>query len=232
MHAVVPNFCDLTALPSSRRVRVVVVLIHHNAHMLIKPELDTLLKMMYLQGRFNRIMRQLHVVFVLLAFTVFAAEDQSGLIPSSIAHREQQSYFNLKIFWEQGFRWQGSTTERKWCMTCRSSKCSNGTGIKVSRCDKDDPRQQFYFDDRRIRSRKNKDMCLKRYGRYIALDDCSRSSDQVWSNLRTDAPFELQIPGNESKCASQHHHPKDGEKVYMNSCKLARSAHTDKWVVY
>lgn len=45
-------------------------------------------------------------------------------------------------------------------------------------------------------------------------------------------PFELQMPGNEEKCASQHHHPKDKEEVYMESCKLAEKADTSKWVVY
>jgi hypothetical protein len=190
-----------------------------------------LLRMSGFQRLANDTMRHLHVALLLLAFTVLAAEEQSEQTPTT-THRELESYFNLKIYWQQGYRWQGSTKEQKWCMKCRSDNCSDGTGIKIARCDKDDPRQQFYFDDRRIRSRKNNDMCLKRYGRYIAMDGCDNSSDQVWSNLRTDAPFELQIPGNGSKCASQHHHPKDGEKVYMNSCKLAQRSTTDKWIVF
>ena len=203
------------------------------------------------------------IAFILLSFTAFAAEDQSAIVPAetqselnptiehrehestifaaeaqsklnpTVEHRELESAFNLRIYWQQGYLWQGSSKERKWCMKCRSSNCSDGTGIKVARCDRDDPRQQFYFDNRRIRSRKNTDMCLKRYGRYIAMDGCdSNDSDQRWSNLSTGAPFELQIPGNDSKCASQHHHPKDGEVLYMNSCTLARRSTTDKWVVY
>lgn len=189
------------------------------------------LRMVSFQQLVHFTMKRFHVAVILLSFTVFAAEDQSDPIPT-VEHRELESYFNLKLYWQQGYRWQGSTTERKWCMKCRSSQCSDGTGIKIARCDKDDERQHFYFDGSMIRSRKNNDMCLKRYGRFIALDGCDNSSDQSWSNLRTDAPFELQIPGNGSKCVSQHHHPKDGEKLYMNSCKLAQRNKTDKWVVY
>lgn len=200
-----------------------------------------MVRMIGFQRFANDTMRRLQLAIILLAFTVFAAEDPSepAILPPAVVaaaeHRELESqHFNLKLYWQQGYRWQGSSSERKWCMKCRSNNCSDGTGIKIARCDKDDPRQQFYFDNRRIRSRKNNGMCLKRYGRYIALDGCDNSdSDQVWSNLRTDGgPFELQIPGNGSKCASQHHHPKDGEKVYMNSCKLAQRSTTDKWVVY
>jgi hypothetical protein len=45
-------------------------------------------------------------------------------------------------------------------------------------------------------------------------------------------PFELQMPGNTEKCATQHHHPKDDEEVYMEDCKLAEKTDTSYWVVY
>lgn len=64
------------------------------------------------------------------------------------------------------------------------------------------------------------------------MTKCSSNKDQKWRGLRKDMPFELQIPGNTEKCASQHHHPKDKEEIYMESCKLAEKADTEKWVVY
>ncbi len=113
-----------------------------------------------------------------------------------------------------------------------SNRCSKGSGIKIARCKKDDWRQHFFFDDGRIRSRRNKDVCLERDGRSIHLQNCNKSRDQIWGSLRKDEPFQLRIPGNSAKCASQHHHPKDGEKVYMTSCKKSVGNRTDKWIVY
>lgn len=118
-------------------------------------------------------------------------------------------------------------------MKCRSNLCSRGSGIKIDRCDRSDQRQHFFFDSGRVRSRKNKSVCLTRRGRSIRFDSCGSSNpDQVWSTLTKDGPFELSPPGNDAKCASQHHHPREDEKVYMTSCKLSRESQTDKWIVY
>ena len=149
-----------------------------------------------------------------------------------VRRRLPGSYFNVRLYWKEGYRWQGSTSEKFWCMKCQSSGCNKGSGVKISKCDRDDWRQHFFFDDGRIRTRRNLDVCLERSGRSIIFKGCNGSNDQVWDSLRKDEPFRLQIPGSDSKCASQHHHPKDGEKLYMASCKLASDNDTGKWVVY
>ena len=141
-------------------------------------------------------------------------------------------YFNLRLFWRKDYRWQETSRETFWCMTCTSSSCSPGSKVEVKWCNRSDSRQQWYFDNDKIRSRKNKQLCLQRYGRSIKLNECSSNKDQKWGGLRKDMPFELQIPGNTEKCASQHHHPKDREEIYMESCKLAEKADTEKWVVF
>merc|ERR1719253_1953864 len=138
----------------------------------------------------------------------------------------------MRLFWKQGYKWQESGSEKKWCMKCASSKCPKGSGLKIGRCDKTDWRQHFFFDDGRVRSRRNKDVCLERKGRSIELSTCKHSFNQIWDSLKKDEPFQLRIPGNDLKCASQHHHPKDGEKIYMTSCKKSRISQSDKWVVY
>ena len=66
----------------------------------------------------------------------------------------------------------------------------------------------------KIRSRGNKQMCLQRTGREIRLRRCSKSRYQRWSELPKNRPFELQMPGNSDKCVSQHHHPKENERIY------------------
>lgn len=184
-------------------------------------------------------MARLHIALVLIAAactaTAAATEDKSSRPKRVIKNAQQRNlitYFNMRLYWKQGYQWQESSSEKKWCMKCRSNRCSKGTGIKVARCNRDDWRQNFFFDDGRIRSRRNKDVCLERQGRSIVLDNCNSSQDQVWATLRKDEPFQLRIPGNMDKCVSQHHHPRQDEKIYMTSCKRSTQSQTDKWVVY
>lgn len=141
-------------------------------------------------------------------------------------------YFNLRLFWDRSYRWQESSRETFWCMACTPSTCEPGSKVDLEWCDRNDDSQQWYFDNYKIRSRKNKQMCLQRFGRSIKLQSCTRSKYQKWNELRKDMPFELQIPGNTDSCASQHHHPKAKEEIYMETCKLAEKADTSKWVVY
>ena len=39
-------------------------------------------------------------------------------------------------------------------------------------------------------------------------------------------------PSGNSRCLSQHHHPKAGEIIELTNCALAASHDTDKWNVY
>ena len=81
-------------------------------------------------------------------------------------------YFSLHL------RWQGKTEEKFWCIQCTQSNCSKGSGVRVDKCDREDERQQFYYDDGRIRSKKDHSMCFERRGRSIELDSCSKSINQ------------------------------------------------------
>ena len=176
---------------------------------------------------------RLRVAIVVLACQAAAAVDEvSNPKPREGKRELLGSYFNMRLFWKEGYRWQENPAERKWCMKCQNNRCSRGTGIKIAKCNRDDWRQHFFFSEGRIRSRRNKDVCLKRDGRSIVLSNCSNSQNQKWDTLRKDREFQLRPPGNSEKCASQHHEPKEGEKVYMTSCKRSRSCRTDKWNIY
>lgn len=170
-----------------------------------------------------------------------------------------KTYLNLRLHWQRGYRWQESSKEKFWCLACKR-ECNLNDGVDIQWCNRSDAKQQFYFDNGKIRSGRNKRMCLTRMGRSIKLRSCSSTQHQKWSGLSSSGrgPFALQIPGNSDKCGklqklnvfhsflstdslifalhhmtvSQHHHPKAGEDVYMESCKLARMANTDKWVAY
>lgn len=182
---------------------------------------------------------QLHVLCILLVSHLVHCTNENDFASKEAfeldqADRDLQTkpYVNIRLFWDRSYRWQETSKETFWCMTCSSSSCEKNSKVEVKWCNRSDSRQQWYFDRDKIRSRKNKRMCLQRSGRSIKLKPCSRSKYQKWSELRKDKPFELQIPGNSDKCASQHHHPKDREEIYMESCKLAEKADTSKWVAY
>eukprot|EP00584_Thalassiosira_punctigera_P016278 CAMPEP_0172570780 /NCGR_PEP_ID=MMETSP1067-20121228/128820_1 /TAXON_ID=265564 ORGANISM="Thalassiosira punctigera, Strain Tpunct2005C2" /NCGR_SAMPLE_ID=MMETSP1067 /ASSEMBLY_ACC=CAM_ASM_000444 /LENGTH=184 /DNA_ID=CAMNT_0013362953 /DNA_START=45 /DNA_END=596 /DNA_ORIENTATION=- len=184
---------------------------------------------MALEGWINRFVAQLRVALVLVALKSAAAVKDSSRRKPRRARRELNNHFNMRIYWKEGYRWQESSSEKKWCMQCKTNRCLKNSGLKIEQCDRGDWRQHFYFDDGRIRSRRNKAVCLEREGRSIVLENCNGSRDQVWDELRKDEPFQLRIPGNSEKCASQHHHPRQGEKVYMTSCKRSVFSQSDKW---
>lgn len=189
---------------------------------------------MTLIGKARRLVIQLQIALIVMAYNAAATDVSSRSRPKDVQRElSDDYYFNMKLHWQKGYRWQGSSSERKWCMQCRSNRCSKGSSIKIMRCNKDDWKQHFFFDDGKIRSRRNKDVCLERQGRSISLSNCSsRRQGQIWARLTKDEPFQLKIPGVADKCVSQHHHPKHNEKVYMTSCKRSVYSKTDKWITY
>eukprot|EP00956_Cyclotella_meneghiniana_P028135 scaffold64934_cov55-Cyclotella_meneghiniana.AAC.2 len=192
---------------------------------------------MYWKNAFRWIVAQIHIIAL---FAADSPEHYNGYLRRGLSKAESwlrgddsgNKYFNLRMYWQKGYKWQDSNSEKFWCIECTRSSCSKGSDIRIARCDRKDSRQQFYYDNGRIRSRKNKSMCFERKGRQIKLDSCDGSNSQKWDELSTTRAFQLRIPGNSVFCGSQHHHPKDGENVYMTSCKKSRSNKTDKWIAY
>mmetsp|Transcript_13485 Transcript_13485/g.22972 ORF Transcript_13485/g.22972 Transcript_13485/m.22972 type:complete len:188 (+) Transcript_13485:220-783(+) len=187
---------------------------------------------MKIKGIAHRLVAQLHIALILIVYKATTANASSNRNKLRKTRRQLNSHFNMRLFWKKGYRWQESSSEKKFCMQCRSDRCSKGSGLKIEKCDKGNWRQHFYFDDGRIRSRKNKSVCLERDGRSLHLQTCNNSLDQKWDRLKKGEPFQLRVPGDPYKCASQHHHPKKGEKLYMTSCKRSVASETDKWIVY
>ena len=37
--------------------------------------------------------------------------------------------FSLKLYWKNGYTWQESTSEKKWCVECEGSSCGDGGGL-------------------------------------------------------------------------------------------------------
>jgi len=175
-------------------------------------------------------------LLVALVYKATTARNETDALLSQQAEkfvsvRSFTSYFRLRLTWKKGYMWQESSSERWWCMRCKSSSCSTGSAIEIDKCSGNDSRQQFYFDDNRIRSKKS-GRCLERRGRSIKLDTCGIARNQKWDGLSVQQPFQLREAGSTVKCASQHHEPRGGEIIYMTSCKKSRFSNTDLWNVF
>lgn len=194
---------------------------------------------------FRNFLAQIHLLIVMIAaHEVHDSDEAWNNSTSTMARHVAESNstgvqrelvgstFNMRIFWKPGYCWQEICREWYWCMQCKLNRCPANSSIKVERCNRSDSRQQFFFDSGRIRSRKNPRVCLNRDGRSIILKPCSTSRHQKWAQLSKSDEFQLRIPGRSDKCASQHHWPRTGERVYMTSCKRSRTSQTDKWIAY
>ena len=103
----------------------------------------------------HRLVPNLHAALCIIACTtIVAAEHHNSTMPykhdEDVQHRNLGSYFNMRLYWKKGYMWQESPSEKKWCMKCKSGSCQKGSGIKIARCNRDDYRQQFFFDNGRM----------------------------------------------------------------------------------
>ncbi|KAL7554498.1 hypothetical protein ACHAWF_018089, partial [Thalassiosira exigua] len=105
---------------------------------------------------------QLPLALALLTCKVTTADKSSEPTRKQALRGLQTHYFNLRLYWRSGYRWQESSSEKKFCLHCRLNSCSRGSGVKVMKCNRNDSRQHFFFSDGRIRSRKNTAACLQR----------------------------------------------------------------------
>ena len=162
--------------------------------------------------------------------------------------------FRLKLYWEQGYTWQGENRERKWCMmyNYRGKECWDGLemepcdqdSIYITTCKRNEPRQEFAFvhleggDEILIRLGGGHNSCFQRDGRRIYLRRCDSSSPrQRWYAANGDFHgyrFEISQAIYPTHCMTQAHHPKEGELVSLESCRASRSRdhQSSYWNVY
>jgi hypothetical protein len=171
----------------------------------------------------------------------------STLAPASFSSiiRDKQ----LKLHWENGYRWQGETVERKWCMMyhyngwpgsghCwydQTVKPCNPEEIYIATCN-NDPRQRFNII---VLPNSNEDgneiflvqvpstnLCFERNNKSIFLRECDSASDlQQWIAINgrlTGEKFEITSVSKDTHCVTQAHHPKAGEVVELFRCEVPR----------
>ena len=141
--------------------------------------------------------------------------------------------FRLRMYWERGYMWQEDPRPREFCIQC-VNKCGKEDVLYTRQCTRGRYTQYFVKVGNSLRPLTNKGMCVTRTGRRkIALRSCDDALDeQQWYGFRFDGgKFELRNQvTNESKCLSQHHHPKPREVLYLEWCDLARQFDTSYWI--
>lgn len=96
----------------------------------------------------------------------------------------------------------------------------------------------------------NTNLCVQRLGlgsRSVSLQQCNASvQDQRWLGFgaaaQRSAGYGTEIKPSSGalvnrgiqyeSCLSQHHHPRQGERVYVQPCRKARNSDTNLWSVY
>lgn len=168
----------------------------------------------------------------------FCAWDGTGDGPN-IVGPPPEGLFRLKLYWEEGYRWQNETFEREWCMMYDYDGYP-GTGLcwygtKDGKCDRkqvyvalcvDEPRMWFTFVNvtNPYRSQPLEEFlimtgdgtrCFQRHDREIFLRDCQPNNPlQRFFALNGDfygEKFEISQVGYTHQCVTNDHHPKSGK---------------------
>merc|ERR1711953_1065176 len=67
--------------------------------------------------------------------------------------------FQMKIYWEEGYKWQETTDETAWCVQC-TGNCETGI-VKIKECDDNNIKQFWHYDGSgKIFSDYNNDYCI------------------------------------------------------------------------
>ncbi|GKY90745.1 hypothetical protein MPSEU_000047400 [Mayamaea pseudoterrestris] len=156
------------------------------------------------------------------------------------------SVFALKIYWQPGYKWQGETFERKWCMRCNNDNpsCSAGNRIYITNCDIDTLTTEWIFnyvsgDVFQVKvSTSNNCLTVPDDDKEpIIVDTCDSSNDhQLFRAQNGQAAwgshFELNPVWASDGCVGDTHHPKYGETVYVWKCETSRKWTTNAWNFY
>lgn len=142
--------------------------------------------------------------------------------------------FRLRLYWQRGYNWQNSSSEKWWCAECTGS-CSSGSRLQLGKCSQTNT-QKWLAVEKTIRFAPNPSLCVTSSGfgssNPIMLSSCNGGSDQNFYEVQEHGRFELHPAASTARCVSQHHHPKDKEPLYPETCAKTTSTKTTYWVAY
>jgi len=143
--------------------------------------------------------------------------------------------FHLKLYFEKGYQWQGQYKDMNLCMKTKYSPRrveGKGDPLALDRCDEDEGDQRFFAYGRSIRLDDDRDLCLTHVDdRAIELHRCDGSISQEWDRVQKEGKFRISPATDHRRCATNHHHPRKEERIYLDWCHLAEDGDTLYWIV-
>ena len=164
--------------------------------------------------------------------STFADEEFMDHTPT-IAKALQADFFQIKLYWENGFYWQEERVETRWCMECQNS-CKTGNYVYIKECQDNNKRQRWVLKDDKIRPHMAQNLCLFFKDREnIKLRTCKTSRDEYQKfdvfkqhvGKRFDT-YEIQV---KRRCLTQRHHPRSDEVLRLEPCYKPRKSRTSIW---
>ena len=148
-------------------------------------------------------------------------EDKLLVTEAESDHRRMEDEgdgFRLEMYCETKYEWQNRRKCPKWCLTY--SKCSPEAYIRIKKCG-DSSKERWRKDGAVLRP-----ACDD--GRRLCLDgdELNKCDTKISFDYEGKNKFEIR-KGN--RLLTQHHHPKDGERVGFKSMRKTRKNNTNLW---
>lgn len=176
--------------------------------------------------------------------TVEFSKQTEGVANSTASKVNPKEPFQLMMFYDPKFNWQGTTKRRRWCITCSSGgggSCDEGDSIRLDECDGDKERQLWlrvgdsivsYTDQKLAWDYRAKEFELRRIGSSKYQDFIAGRGEFSlgggWDEVRYS--FELHPGKKRGSCATQRHHPRSREQLLSLPCDRARKHDTALYV--
>lgn len=104
--------------------------------------------------------------------------------------------------------------------------------LELFKCDDDENRQRFVAVGKTVRIDEDRRLCLTYEDvRAIRLQKCDGSIYQQWDRLQIDDHFKVSPVMDHRRCMTNHHHPRNYERIYLEWCEVAENADTVFWEV-
>jgi hypothetical protein len=154
--------------------------------------------------------------------------------------------FELKMYWQTGYLWQGENFDRKWCMKCDDTtpECHAGQNVYVTQCvtnsTSDEPTnwQFVYLPSGAFYIKiSSSDLCLTLptdTKNPLDVEVCNSYNERqlfftangqaIWGSH-----FELHPATAYNKCLDITHHPKFGERIFAWPCSYLKYWTTGLW---
>jgi len=143
--------------------------------------------------------------------------------------------FNIKLYFGKGYQWQEQYKDLNMCLQSKYSEQKvegREEPLELFKCDDDEDRQRFVAVGKTIRIDEDRRLCMTYEDvRAIRMQKCDGSIYQQWDRLQGEDRFKLSPVTDHRRCMTNHHHPRNYERIYLEWCEVAEDADTVFWEV-